>query len=77
MKAFLLIVAAILLPFAAIGSFTAASLLRMRDGLASGSLPMLLNSAGVVLILALIACIVVLHRMHVAKSAQRRLTETE
>ncbi len=77
MKAFILIVTAILLPFAAIGSFTVASLLRMRDGLASGSLPLLLNAAGVVLILALAVCIVVLHKMHVAQSAQNRSPETQ
>ena len=69
MKTFLLIVAALLLPFAAIGAFTAASLLLMRDGAAAGSLPSLLNAAGVVLILVLAACIVSLHKLHVAKKA--------
>jgi hypothetical protein len=67
MKAFFLIVAALLLPFAAIGSFTAASLLLMRDGATAGSLPTLLNVTGVALILVLAACIVSLHKLHVAK----------
>ena len=67
MKAFILIVAAILLPFASIGSFTAASLLRMRDGAAAGSLPTLLTAAGFILIVVLAACILQLHKMHVAK----------
>lgn len=71
MKAFLLIVAALLLPFAAIGSFTAASLLLMRDGAAAGALPALLNAAGVALILVLAACIVSLHKLHVAGKAAR------
>ena len=67
MKAFALIAAAILLPFAAIGSFTAASLLRMRDGAAAGSWPTLLTVAGGALIVALAICIWRLHGMHVAK----------
>lgn len=66
MKVFLLITAALLLPFAAIGSFTAASLLLMRDGAAAGSLPTLLNATGATLILVLAVCIVYLHKMHVA-----------
>ena len=69
MKAFLLVAAAILLPFATIAAFTAASLLRMRDGMAAGSLPTLLSSVGVVLIVVLAACVVSLHKMHVAKRA--------
>ncbi len=69
MKVFLLVAAAILLPFATIAAFTAASLLRMRDGVAAGSLPTLLTGAGVVLILVLAACVVSLHKMHVAKRA--------
>lgn len=77
MKAFLLIVAAILLPFASIGSFTAASLLLMRDGAAAGSLPALLNVVGAVLILALAFCIFTLHRMHVAKSAREKPLKAE
>ena len=69
MKAFALIVAAILLPFAAIGAFIAASLLRMRDGAAAGSMPMLLTLTGGALIIVLALCIISLHRMHVAKRA--------
>jgi len=67
MKVFLLIVAALLLPFASIAAFTAASLLRMRDGLAAGALPSLLNIIGVALILVLAVCIVRLHKIHVVK----------
>ncbi|MBN9423443.1 MAG: hypothetical protein BGO63_18860 [Candidatus Accumulibacter sp. 66-26] len=67
MKAFLLIVAALILPFVSIGSFTAASLLRMRDGAAAGALPGLLTGVGFVLIAVLAYCIFSLHRMHVAK----------
>lgn len=67
MKAFLLIVAALTLPFVSIGAFTWASLLRMRDGGAAGSLPTLLSIIGGVLILALAVCIYKLHRMHVAR----------
>jgi hypothetical protein len=69
MKAFLLIVTALLLPFASIGAFTAASLLLMRDGAAAGSLPTLLNAAGVALIFVLAACIFGLHKLHVAKQS--------
>jgi hypothetical protein len=69
MKVFLLIVAALLLPFTSIAAFTAASLLRMRDGLAAGALPSLLNIVGVALILVLAVCIVRLHKIHVAKHA--------
>jgi multisubunit Na+/H+ antiporter MnhG subunit len=76
MKAFFLIVAALLLPFAAIGSFTAASLLLMRDGTASGSLPTLLNVTGVALIFVLAACIVSLHKLHVAKKTATLVSGT-
>jgi uncharacterized membrane protein YbhN (UPF0104 family) len=69
MKAFALIVAAILLPFAAIGSLTAASLLRMRDGAAAGSMPTLLTVIGGALIVVLAICIMNLHKMHLAKRA--------
>lgn len=67
MKAFLLILAALLLPFASIGAFTAASLLRMRDGAAAGILPDLLTGTGLVLIVVLALCVIRLHRMHVAR----------
>lgn len=67
MKAFILIVAALILPFVSIGSFTAASLLRMRDGAAAGALPGILTGVGFVLIAVLAVCIFQLHRMHVAK----------
>lgn len=69
MKAFALIVAAILLPFAAIGSFTAASILHMRDGAAAGITPALLTGSGGLAIIALAVCILQLHRMHLAKRA--------
>lgn len=67
MKAFVLIVAAILLPFAAIGSFTAASLMHMRDGAAAGATPLLLTVVGGALIVVLAVCIIRLHKMHVAR----------
>jgi len=70
MKAFLLIVAAILLPFATIAAFSAAAILRVRDGAAAGALPTLLTVGGGLLIVALGFCIVALHRMHVAKRAE-------
>ena len=59
--------AAILLPFAAIGSLTAASLLRMSQGETAGVMPSLLTGIGFTLIVVLVACIVQLHKMHVAK----------
>ena len=67
MKAFVLIVAVILLPFVAIGSFTAASLLRMQQDAAAGSMPTLLTVAGGALIVAFAICIMQLQKMHVAK----------
>lgn len=69
MNAFILIVTAILLPFVSIGAFTAAALLRMRDGAAAGVLPDALSAIGFVLIIALAFCIKRLHRMHTAKRA--------
>lgn len=69
MKAFLLIVAAVLLPFAAIGSFTASSLLTMRDGAAAGSLPILLDAVGAIAIVLLAVCVVRLHRLYLAQRA--------
>lgn len=69
MNAFILIVTAILLPFVAIGSFTAASLLRMRDGAAAGVLPDVLSIVGFILIVALAFCIKRLHRLHTEKRA--------
>lgn len=69
MNTFILIVAAILLPFASIGALTAASLLRMRDGAAAGMWPGLLTGLGCVLIVALVYCIVRLHRLHTQKRA--------
>ena len=67
MKAFVLIVATVLLPFAAIGSFTAASLMRMREGAAAGAMPAVLTVVGTVLIVVLAFCILRLQKMHVAK----------
>lgn len=67
MKAFALIVAAILLPFAAIGSFTAASLMRMREGAAAGAMPTVLTVLGAALIVVLAICILRLQKMFVAR----------
>jgi len=75
MKAFLLIFAAILLPFAAIGSMTAASILRVRDGANAGILPDALTALGCVLLVGLAVCIYKLHRMYLAKRAQPRDVE--
>jgi hypothetical protein len=67
MKAFVLIVATVLLPFVSIGTMTAASLLRMRDGAAAGVIPTLLTLVGGGLIIVLAFCIYQLQKMHQAK----------
>lgn len=67
MKAFLFIMAALILPFGAIGSFTYATFLSMRDGAAAGTLPAWLFSAGIVMVIIIGWCIFSLNRLYTSR----------
>ena len=67
MKPFLLVVAAILLPFGPIGCFTYATFLPMRDGGAAGTLPAWLFMAGIIMVVAVGICIFHLNRLYAAR----------
>lgn len=64
MRTFLLIVAALVLPFGAIGSFTYGTYLSMRDGAAAGSMPAWLFAAGIAMVIGVGVCIYRLNRIY-------------